>query len=299
MEREDSPQTVSLYRSVMRSFTSYLAKTGLPLHLSSFQLDTCRGYLVYLQDEHVKNDGHHFKRAGGRLASVTIQGHARTLKSFASWLHREGYSDENILERLRSPRPRESEIVPLTDEEITRVLRSFDPGTMAGCRGLAIVSVLLDTGVRAGELCGIRPRDIDTDTGEVRVLGKGDKERTVAIGHRCRRTVLRYMHGFMAEPAMPTDDHLFLTFRGRPTSRNSLQHLFCRIGERAGIHRIHPHLCLHTFAVKYLKNGGDVFTVQRILGHTTLKMVNHYLHLSQADIVAKHRLYSPLDSVHI
>ena len=74
----------------------------------------------------MKNDGHHFKRAGGRLASATIQGHARTLKSFSSWLHREGYSDENILERLRSPKLRESEIVPVTKPEVDPAAREGD-----------------------------------------------------------------------------------------------------------------------------------------------------------------------------
>ena len=94
---------------------------------------------------------------------------------------------------------------------------------------------------------------------------------------------------------MPMEAYLFLTLPRRAMTRNSLQHVFRRLSKRSGVERIHPHLCRHTFAVRYLMNGGDVFTLQRILGHTTLAMVNHYLRLSRADVAKQHLRYSPLD----
>ena len=78
-------------------------------------------------------------------------------------------------------------------------------------------------------------------------------------------------------------------------SRHALAHTIRSIGQRAGVARLHPHRFRHTFGVDYLRAGGDVLTLQRILGHSTLAMVNHYLHLATSDVVARHQAHSPVD----
>jgi len=76
---------------------------------------------------------------------------------------------------------------------------------------------------------------------------------------------------------------------------NRIKLVFARLAKSSGVERLHAHLCRHTFAINYLLNGGDIFSLKEILGHTTLEMVNHYLHFASAQITDQHRKYSPMD----
>ena len=87
----------------------------------------------------------------------------------------------------------------------------------------------------------------------------------------------------------------FLSIYGKPLTINSAKLMFARLGRISGVSRLHAHLCRHTFAINYLLNGGDIFSLREILGHTTFKMVNHYLHFTSSQITAQHRKYSPMD----
>ena len=124
-------------------------------------------------------------------------------------------------------------------------------------------------------------------------MGKGSKERIVPLGATARRALMRYV----AERGVvrPTDP-LFMGRWGRPLCRKSIQRAIADLGRRAGVAtRCSPHTFRHTFARSYLVNGGDVFSLQQILGHTTLDMVRRCVSLTEADLVARHRVASPAD----
>jgi site-specific recombinase XerD len=94
-------------------------------------------------------------------------------------------------------------------------------------------------------------------------------------------------------------DTFFLSLDGRPLSFQGLKTMLQRLGRRAGVSRLHAHLLRHTFATLYLVNGGDVFSLQRILGHSTLTMVNHYVHMAGAQVALRHKAFSPVDNLDI
>ena len=190
---------------------------------------------------------------------------------------------------------------PLSEDEHRRVIESLDPRTSTGLRNLALVRMLLDTGLRASELCNLRLDDLNLATGEIRVLsGKGGKDRHVAVGVRTLAALHVYVYRYRPEPALPAlGEPLFLRQEGYPLTRGSLYLCIRRLRARCGIPRLTVHLFRHTFAVSYLKAGGDVLTLQRILGHTSLHMVNHYVHLAHSDVVARHRRHSPVDRLQL
>jgi len=295
-----SDKTVRWYIANLRSFEIWLKRHRRPGQLNDLDIDTVRLYVLYLQDEHPKYQGHPYTPSrGDRLSDYSVQGHVRTLRAFSSWLQREEYLEENVLSRLRVPKAVKEEIKPLTPEEISRILACFSASTAIGCRSYAIVYSMLDAGLRVSEITSLEMKNVDLEQGQLLVRGKGNKERVVPIGNKAQKYLQRYIYHFKPEPLLPEQDRVFLTSEGKPLGDNSLKLFFTRLKVRTGIKRLHAHLLRHTFATYYLRNGGDLLSLQKILGHTSLEMVRVYAHLAEADVKAKHRRYSPMDRLEI
>ena len=292
-----SPATVRLYRENLAQFAAFLG--GEPT-LADLTLERALHYQQHLQRRPPRATPLG-RRATAGLSPYTIHQHGRALRSFASWLWRHGYLEANRLADFHPGRLPEREVEPLSPAEQQRVLAAMDQDTYADARGRAVVLSLLDSGVRASELCGLTLDGLDLDTGEVRVRrGKGGKDRHVAVGVRTLAALHVYVYRYRPPPALPAlGEPLFLTQDGYPLTRGSLYCCIRRLRARCGIPRLTVHLFRHTFAVSYLKAGGDVLTLQRILGHTSLRMVNHYVHLAHSDVVARHRRHSPVDRLQL
>ena len=155
--------------------------------------------------------------------------------------------------------------------------------------------ILLDTGLRIGELVNLKMEDVHMDEGYLKVLGKGKKERIVPIGKFVQMELLHFIEKVRPQPYYSDCDKLFLSRGGKPITVNTVKLVFSRLAKSSGVNRLHAHLCRHTFAINYLLNGGDIFSLREILGHTTLEMVNHYLHFTSSQITAQHHKYSPMD----
>jgi len=294
-----SPRTIDSYTPILQRFARFLRDGQVEPTLSNFNLSTGREYIVHLKGRR-KYDGHPITPSqNAPLSPSTIQGHVRTLRAFASWLEDEEYTETNVLARLKLPRVPQKLIIPLTDEEIDLVLACYDPMTAIGCRNRTIIMTILDTGIRLGELLSLQVTDAHLSEGYLKVFGKGSKERVVPIGKLVQRALWQYIERFRPEPFYQEYDQLFLTLDGNPMTQNAVKLVFARLSRMTGIERLHAHLFRHTFAVRFLLHGGDVFSLQQILGHTTLEMVRHYVHLSEANIIGRHRQFSPMDRLSI
>jgi len=184
---------------------------------------------------------------------------------------------------------------PLTTEEIKKIIESINRRTLTGARNHAILVSLLDTGLRASEAAGVILNNLNLKDGYIKVTGKGGKERVVPIGKYVQMTLWSYIDKVRLKPANPDYDNLFLSPAGKPITVNTIKLVFSRLAKSSGVDRLHAHLCRHTFAINYLLNGGDIFSLREIMGHSTLEMVNHYLHFTNSQITAQHHKYSPMD----
>lgn len=219
------------------------------------------------------------------LAPVSVAGYVRTLKVFGNWLAAEELAQAPGLRALRKPRVPVKLVEPVGDDALRRLL------AVASVRDRAILLLLLDTGLRVSEAAGVRLGDLRAD-GTLKVRGKGAKERIVPVGGTARGAIVRYL-AQRGEGA--ADEPLFLGRRGGLDARG-IQQVLRRLKTRIGVTgRLSPHSLRHTFARSYLVNGGDVFSLQRILGHTTLDMVKRYVALADVDLVARHATASPAD----
>lgn len=167
---------------------------------------------------------------------------------------------------------------------------------------LAIVATLLDTGIRAGELRGLRLCDVDFGGEDLTVIPTTDKTRkgrTIGLGRRAKvelsRWWKRYRHieRWDCGPTAP----LFIMEDGTAYKRRSFQLLLTRLGQRAGVEHVHPHRFRHTFAILSLRHGMDPWTLQHTLGHTDMAMTKKYLAIVDTDVREKKRATSPLDKL--
>lgn len=221
------------------------------------------------------------------LAPISVAGYVRGLKVFGNWCAAEDLAEAKALRTLRRPRVPHKLVEPLSDDALRRLLDG------ASTRDRAILLLFLDTGLRLSELAGLRTADLRVD-GSVKVMGKGARERIVPVGTTARQALVRYLRGNRASEAGAP---IFRSDRGGgPLGARGIQQAFRRLKLRAGIPgRCSPHTMRHTFARSYLVNGGDAFSLQRILGHATLDMVKRYVSLADTDLAQRHRVASPAD----
>jgi len=290
-----SPRTIAWYSDMLRSFSSYIKVKQHCDDISDFSVNAVRDYILYLRDK-PKFQGHPYTPEQDKpLSPKTVQCHIRALKAFSSWLCAEGYTTENRLKNLKLPKAPSKIIESLTPEEIKQVITSINKNSPTGTRNHAIFVTLLDTGLRASEVANVTLAYLNLKDGFIKVMGKGAKERVVPIGKYIQMTLWSYVDKVRPKPASPDCNNLFLSWRGKPITVNSVKLVFSRLAKRSGVERLHAHICRHTFAINYLLNGGDIFSLREILGHTTLDMVNHYLHFTSCQITDLHHKYSPMD----
>lgn len=285
--RHLSRNTINDYTITIRKFCEY---AGNP-DITDITVDTITGFLLSRKKE---------------LSNKTLSNYHSTLSALWTWLERQELVDKNIVQRIERPRPEKRQIVPLEADEIKAMFKVLNqckpyrrPGKSESVHSLpnaernrALIMLLLDSGLRVSELSEIRIRDLDEKNLRIFVMGKGSKERYVPYSARTGQVIWKYLT--QREEVHP-DDYLFETMRGRQMNRRLIHQTLEDIGIRAGVENVHPHRMRHTFAVSYLRAGGDIFTLQMILGHEHLEMVRHYSKLASQDMKRVHRRASPVE----
>jgi site-specific recombinase XerD len=170
---------------------------------------------------------------------------------------------------------------------------------LAACdtdRDRAVVLALLDTGARLSEFIGLRVGDAETTNGIVVIRqGKGGKDRAAFLGTQARKALRRYLS---ARAELRANDPLWMTERGDTgLTTHGLQRLFQRLRERTGIEHCHAHTFRRTFAITCLRNGCDLVTLQRLMGHSDIKVLARYLAQDSEDLQKAHRAYGPVDGL--
>ena len=286
-------------RAKNRRFRNYLKSRHLPDSLDNIDTKLLREYILYLMKRN-RYDGHPYTPVKIEpLSSATVHGHVRTLRAFFNWLLMEGLTQNNAAKDLKLPKVTKKVVTTLSDQEIESILNTLSPTNPSEARNRTILMILLDSGLRIGELVNLKMGDVHMDEGYLKVMGKGKKERIVPIGSNAQRALQRYLFHFRPKPVNPVINNVFLSTSGNPLTENSMKLMFARLAKRSGVCRLHAHLCRHTFATRFLINGGDVFTLQQILGHSTLEMVRHYVNLASNHVAIQHQKFSPLDRLNL
>ena len=154
---------------------------------------------------------------------------------------------------------------------------------------------MLDSGLRVSEEANLKEGNVHLESRYLKVMGKGSKERMIPFGVSCQKALANYYYSFRPEPIHPGVDVFFLSIDGYHLSTSAVQSIFKRLAKSSGVTRMYPHLFRHTYATSYLVNGGNVFSLQQNLGHTSLEIVRRYVHLASRIAAVKTGSFSPLD----
>jgi integrase/recombinase XerD len=247
---------------------------GRILNLEGITPTELRKYIHYLSITPSKAKG----KKGKLLSSYTVHGHARTLRTFLKWCTQESefedYVSEKTANKMSMPKIEQRVIEIFSTSQLKDLFDACKKEYVEHLqvRDLAILSVLVDTGIRAGELCGLTLEHVHIDPKDafITVMGKGKKEREVGLGIKSRTLLHKFIRRYRNAGGLvsATEKHVFLSRFNLPLSVNGLDQIIYRLSRWAHITgvRCSAHTFRHTFACNYLKNGGDVFKLSRLLG---------------------------------
>ncbi|KEF34854.1 integrase [Deinococcus sp. RL] len=277
-----SKTTLHFYRSTHRALGRFAAAGGsLPSSPAGVNVMHLRAFITWLEEQ--------------GLAPGGLHAHVRSLKAFFGWARREELLPVDPSARLERPTLPGRRLPTMDPERVGKLLRAAKT-TDQPLRDAAIVLTFFDTGIRLEELMTLRREDVRPERGVLRVIGKGDKERTVPIGTRALTAINAYQLR-ERKARHPGVAELFLSRSGLPMTRSGVSLLMSRLSAEAGFERAQtsPHTFRRGFAVEFLRNGGDVFTLQQILGHSSLEMTRRYVTFLDEDLKAAHLRFSPGD----
>lgn len=273
--RGNSSATVCDYQRKLRFFREFTGN----IDIEDIDLHLCRSYYLKIAELHVN--------------TVTVQTYIRSLRAFLNFLFNNEYIEYDICKKFKLPKARKMLIDVLTDEEIKSIYDVYPGEDFYDVRNRVILSLMLDAGLRLNEVVTAERRKLHLKDRFIIVTGKGNKQRAVAFGLNTQKMLEEYLK------LCPDSDRLIIKVSTQGTAEpiidTTIKQLFRKLKISSGVKRLHPHLLRHTFATRYLENGGNIFSLQLLLGHTSLEMVKNYLHLAQTRVRKDFVNYSPLD----
>ena len=277
--RGNSDKTIEYYKNCIEPFIMY----------AGTETD-----VLLIDDEMLKN--YSLKLHSRGLSSNSIKTYIKGIKAYLNWLYQEEYTVLNMSDCVIMPKAQRKTIDILTDAELKKLFSIFDLKNYLELRNCCICALMTDSGLRKSEIIRLCLSDIHLSEGYCIVNGKGNKQRLVPLGNHTKKYLIKYIS---QRPKTVDNSALFLTKQETPITASVIERLFKTLKTRQDLltPRIHAHLLRHTFATNYLENGGNIYSLQLILGHSSLEMEKKYVHLTQSKTVLNFKNYSPLDKI--
>lgn len=269
VEKNFSKHTAKAYYSDILDFLLWLGETPL----ENVNFSKVREYLHFIQKFNYKKN--------------TIARKIASLRTFYKYLFREKKVDSNPAMNLNSPKRSKQLPKFLTPYEIEQILNNITIDTPAGYRNKAILELLWATGMRVSELSGLNFEDLNLENNEIRVFGKGSKERIILVTDRAKTYLKRYIEtarplvakGFRVESR--EDSPVFINNTGYRLQTRTIRNVINDIVEKIQLPKhVTPHVFRHSFATHLIENGADLRVVQELLGHASISNTQIYTHVS-------------------
>lgn len=278
-ERNGSPHTIAAYKNDLAGFTAFVQEhRGKDASLADMDHLLLRLWLAGMSESARARDG---GKGAAPYRKSTVSRKLAAVRAFCAWLVRTGRSAVNPAELIATPKKEHRLPFHLDIDQATTLVEAPRAGGSEeppGLRDRAMLELLYSSGLRVSELCGLNVADVDRADGMVRVMGKGGKERIVPVGGAAMAALDAWL---ATRTGYDDSSPLFLNSRGQRINRRSV----ARAVDRWSLHiaafrKISPHTLRHTFATHLLEGGGDLRSIQELLGHASLSTTQKYTHVS-------------------
>ena len=287
--RRLTPRTIKGYYNSSLQFLTWLEKQQDIIELEEIRTTHIKMYMQYL----IKKN----------LSPSYINSVLRCIRAYFRYAVEEDYLRLNPAEKINWQRQGKVLINTFTDEEVRALLNVFDFSTYLSARNKLVLAIAFDTGARNSEICDILEKDIRDNV--ILLHGKGNKERHVPLTPSLKRAILKYRRikdVYFEDKPIPYKN-LLLSRTGRPLTKEAIEHIFNQAALQVEIReeiRCSPHTARHYFAQTHLRNGLDVYSVSRLLGHENINITKRYLQsLQDSSIVEMAVKTSPLRNLRI
>ncbi|TWL40915.1 tyrosine-type recombinase/integrase [Bacillus paralicheniformis] len=278
-----SKHTVKYYRDELLAFRTMLERQGISTKPGDITLKIIKeNVIVYMMETLNRKE-------------TSINTRLRAIRAFFNFLEKDRQIYENPVRELSLLKQKKEVVETFSRDQLKDLLRQPDLGTFTGFRDYTIMLLLIETGVRVRELTDICVKDIRWEDSQIRIDGKGYKERLVPIQATMKRQLRKYVQIRGDVP----NEALFVTIDNTPLTIRQVQNRLRKYGRKANIKNVRcsPHTFRHTFAKMSVQNGADVFALQAVLGHTSLDMVRNYVNLFSSDVMDAHKKFSPVEKL--
>jgi len=302
-----SRDTIINYRHHLRMLVDLLQKLCEKSELelvTVFDLRICVQHLLGTPSDTVRGV---YRKDGETLDISSVRGYVRVWKAFFSWCYKEELIHSNPADkRLSLPKPPKKVTPTFSDEQVEKMLACFDLHTEMGFRDYVMVLLLLDTGMRVSEIVSLRLDGFYDNY--IKVMGKGRKEREIGLYPDVGKLVWKYINKYR-KPATPDEPSLFLSCgrnrKGAALTVAGIAAVIKRVKVATGIHldgtvRLSPHTFRHTFAKMYMQQGGEVLSLSREMGHSSVDITENYLKdFGSTEARQQHSSFSPVGRLNL
>ena len=297
-----SKKTYKSYEQTLTIFTRYLSDQKKLSNYKDVMEEHIKDYIAYIKERgkytistNNKNNPKKRRDFGNKISDVTINNYMRNINVFFNYLEETRHIKKNPMKRIKQIKVARRPLTFLNDNDFKNLINCLDLAKFSEYRDRVVIMTLLDTGMRVGECLATRIEDVDLKEKTIYLhaeITKGKKGRYVFFSLQLSQNIKRWLQ---FQDRYKETEYLFCTNNGRPLQVNNFESNVRKYAEKVGLKGIHPHVFRNNFAKRFLMNGGDIYTLSKILGHSSVTVTEkEYLDLNTDDLGKQYAKFSPL-----
>ena len=275
-----SYNTIKSYKKDIMQFIDYLNEYEEIKDFEEVETMTFRSFIAYLNSGDKENSKNNIQKS---VSKRSINRKISALRTFFKYLQEKKIVKTNKVAYITMPKFEKELPNVLNKEDINKLRDAVNTEKITGIRDRLIIELLYSSGIRASELIDLNEYMVNIEEREIRVIGKGNKERITFFSENTKKWLEKYIEEKKRKDSNYTKDTIFTNSRGEKLTTRSLRRLIADYAKKAGLQKeVTPHVFRHTFATELLNNGVDIRYLQELLGHSSISTTQVYTHVSKA-----------------